>query len=86
MALQSIEKKQAEIRAARAGVLNGTSEAKRTLIRVRTGLLIGGVLLIALEVGLSVAAMSVGSTVFGYLGALMLCAWVVALFAGMFVK
>lgn len=64
----------------------GPSEAKQTMIRVRTGLLVGGVVLIALEIALSVAAQSGGSTVLGYLGALMICAWAVVLFAGMFLK
>lgn len=85
MSLQSIERKKAELAAARAEMTSGRSAGKKTLIRVRTGLLVGGVLLVVLEVAMKAATENTDSTVFGYVGALMIVAWLVLLFAGMFV-
>ena len=89
MALQSIEKKKAEIEAARRGMMNAPSGGKQVVIRVRTGLLVGGIALIALEFAMAFVTREDGPhnfTAFAYLGVLMILAWIVVLFAGMFVK
>lgn len=86
MALQSIGKKKAEIDAARRGMIDGPSDGKKTLIRIRTGLLVGGVLLIALEVVLSLMAQDRTTTFLAYTGVGMIIGWIVLLFSGMFVK
>lgn len=65
---------------------SGPSEAKKIFIRVRLGLLVGGLLLIATELALGVATQNGQLTALGYLGSLMFCAWIVLLFAGLFVK
>ena len=74
MALQSIEKKKAEIEAARRGMV---SSGKQTMKAVRMGLLVGWLVCLA------------GAFVFpplGYVWGVLIVLWIIVGFAGMFVK
>ena len=77
MALQSIEKKKAEIEAARRGMMNAPSGGKQVVKAVRMGLLVGWLVCLA------------GAFVFpplGYVWGVLIVLWIIVGFAGMFVK